>query len=123
MKYINSTNGTDQMAYGTQEDKTSGFWNTGWYIYMPYSLRKEISDLLEIKPFYCIGIQKLAKKYVIQTSRNLDPRNNKVEYIIVKDEYYQDIMNIISRPITEELRKEVKEEDDRNMGLVRAGLL
>jgi len=118
-----STNETDILAYGTKENKDSGYYHTGWYIGMSLERRKLIANKLGLESLYCIGVNKKDNKIIIQLSRNKDPRNNVLEYVVVDDSMYDEIINIISSPISDRELKNIIKEDDEKMRLAGLGLL
>jgi hypothetical protein len=102
--------------------------HTGWFIYTPASRNAKVAEFLEIPFVYCVGRYpgktRNPEVVFIQPSRNLDQRNNKVEYLVVEDfEDICEIVDILERPATKEEMHEVENQPEHDMELARRGLL
>jgi len=103
-------------------------FHTGWFLHTPPSRRAKIAQLLKIPSVYCVGEypghSKKPQVVFIQTSRSIDPRNGKVNYLVVEDpESIQEIMKILKSPCDSKELKEVQKSLDDDLELARKGLL
>jgi len=101
---------------------------TGWFIYAPNSRNAQIATYLGIPYVYCVGQYpgKTVNPQIvfIQPSRSIDPRNGKVEYLVVKN--FEDICNIVDimrRGLSKVERRSVVREQDEMMEQARRGTL
>jgi hypothetical protein len=100
---------------------------TGWFIFSPCTRQAEVARYLGLPDVYCVGQYpgKVNPKILfVQPSREVDPRNGKLKYVIVDEpEHVKAVADILRREYTPEERADGQREDAERMEMARRGLL
>ena len=102
--------------------------NTSWFIFTSSSRNAEVAKYLGVPSVYCVGMHpgktRNPEVVFIQPNRNIDKRNDKVNYLVVTD--FEDICNVVDilyRKLDKaELNLAIKELN-RDTELAKQGLL